>query len=52
MVDCVGDDRPSSLYGKVMPPARVFNALAKDDVLLRVFETPSEMVLVIVSDLE
>ena len=44
-----GEERPSSIDGNAMPPAKVFRAFANDDVRLRVLLIPDDIVLVIVS---
>lgn len=49
-METIGDARPSSDEdGKAMPFANDFKALAKDEVRRRVFDTPLDMVLVMVS---
>ena len=44
-----GEARPSSSEGKAIPPARFFKAFANEVVRRRVFVTPEEIVLPIVS---
>ena len=44
-----GEERPSSIEGNAMPPAKFFRAFAKDDVRLRVLLIPDDIVLDMVS---
>ena len=44
-----GEERPSSIDGNVIPPAKFFRAFAKDDVRFRVLLIPDDIVLDMVS---